>query len=67
MTEKEIRRIQFEVNHKYGAGYIEWFDTEWRKAVNRLKATGLDFSKISIIGKPQNMKSAVFSKYVHRS
>lgn len=52
MTEKEIRRIQFEVNHKYGAGYIEWFDTEWRKAINRLKATGLDLSKISIIGKP---------------
>lgn len=52
MTEKEIRQLQFAVNHKYGAGYIEWFDTEWRKAVSRLKAAGLDLSKISIIGKP---------------
>ena len=52
MTEKEIRRIRFEVNHKYDAGYIEWFDTEWRKAINRLKATGFDLSKIPIIGKP---------------
>jgi hypothetical protein len=51
MTEKEIRQLQFDINRKYGAGYIEWFDTEWRKAVNRLKASGLNLSKISIICK----------------
>lgn len=51
MTEKEIRQLQIEVNRKYGTGFIEWFDTEWRKAINRLKATGLDLSKISIIGR----------------
>lgn len=52
MNEKELRRIQFEIHHKYGVGYIEWFDKEWRAAVERLKATGADLSKIQLIPKP---------------
>lgn len=50
MTEKEIQQIRFELNRKYSAEYINWFDIEWRKDIGRLKAAGLDLSKIPIIG-----------------
>lgn len=51
MTEKELRRIQFETGHRYPINYIAWFDTEWRNAVNRIKTTSLDLSKVQLIPK----------------